>query len=109
MTPRLGTSQKPLSWRRSKPYVVFKAGGTASGKSTLARRLAARLDGVHMQTSTGLRLATAVHYSIDQYYHPQGPGGQGVSQDEKARLLADGLNLDHPNAFDFESISDPAF
>lgn len=58
------------------PLVLGIAGGTASGKTTLARALAARL---------GDRCVLVSH---DRYYHPRGPG------DPTRR------NYDHPDALD---------
>ncbi len=65
-----------------KPLIIGVAGGTGSGKSTFARKVADALD------------ATSVAFvDMDAYYHNY----DHLSIDER-RLI----NWDHPNAFDWE-------
>src|SRR5687768_17252219 len=65
-----------------KPLIIGVAGGTGSGKSTFARKVAAALDAV-----------SVAFVDMDAYYNNYGH----LSIDERRRI-----NWDHPNAFDWE-------
>jgi uridine kinase len=65
-----------------KPLIIGIAGGTGSGKSTVARKVADALDA-----------ATVAFIDMDAYYHNYAH----LSIDERRRI-----NWDHPNAFDWE-------
>jgi uridine kinase len=64
----------------SRPLIIGIAGGTGSGKTTVARRVAAAIEG-----------ASVAFVEMDAYYHNH----VGKSMDELHRL-----NWDHPDAFD---------
>jgi uridine kinase len=65
-----------------KPLVIGIAGGTGSGKSTVARKVAAALGS-----------ASVAFIDMDSYYHNYAH----LSLEERRRI-----NWDHPNAFDWE-------
>jgi uridine kinase len=65
-----------------KPLIIGVAGGTGSGKSTFARKVAAALDA-----------SSVAFVDMDAYYNNYGH----LSIDERRRI-----NWDHPNAFDWE-------
>lgn len=64
----------------SHPLIIGIAGGTGSGKTTVARRVAAAIEG-----------ASVAFVEMDSYYHNHA----GLSMEELHRL-----NWDHPDAFD---------
>src|SRR5437016_4582837 len=65
-----------------KPFIIGIAGGTGSGKSTVARKVAAALD------------ADSVAFiDMDAYYNDYAH----LSMDERRHI-----NWDHPNAFDWD-------
>ncbi len=64
----------------SHPLIIGIAGGTGSGKTTVARRVAAAIEG-----------ASVAFVEMDSYYHNH----TGKSMEELHRL-----NWDHPDAFD---------
>jgi len=65
-----------------KPLIVGIAGGTGSGKSTVARKVASALEA-----------SSVAFIDMDAYYHNYAH----LSMDERRRI-----NWDHPNAFDWE-------
>lgn len=65
-----------------KPLIIGVAGGTGSGKSTFARKVAAALDA-----------ASIAFIDMDAYYHHYAH----LSLDERRKI-----NWDHPNAFDWD-------
>ena len=65
-----------------KPLIIGVAGGTGSGKSTFARKVAAALDA-----------SSVAFIDMDAYYNSYAH----LSLDERRRI-----NWDHPNAFDWE-------
>ena len=65
-----------------KPLIIGIAGGTGSGKSTVARKVAAALDA-----------SSVAFIDMDAYYCNYAH----LSMDERRRI-----NWDHPNAFDWE-------
>ena len=65
-----------------KPLVIGVAGGTGSGKSTFARKVAAALDA-----------SSVAFVDMDAYYNDY----SHLSIDERRRI-----NWDHPNAFDWD-------
>jgi uridine kinase len=65
-----------------KPLIIGVAGGTGSGKSTFARKVAAALDA-----------ASVAFIDMDAYYNNY----DHLSIDERRRI-----NWDHPDAFDWE-------
>ncbi|MCU0626730.1 MAG: uridine kinase [Gemmatimonadaceae bacterium] len=64
----------------SRPLIIGIAGGTGSGKSTVARRVAAAIEG-----------ASVAFLEMDSYYRSHA----GLTMEELHRL-----NWDHPDAFD---------
>jgi uridine kinase len=67
-----------------KPLVIGIAGGSGSGKSTVARNVAASLDG-----------ASVAFIDMDAYYLDRGR----LPLEERKRI-----NWDHPNAFDWDHL-----
>jgi uridine kinase len=65
----------------TEPFVVGVAGGTGAGKTTLARRVAARLD------------APVTRVALDDYYEAR----PDLSAEERRQI-----NYDHPAAFDWD-------
>jgi len=65
-----------------KPLIIGIAGGTGSGKSTVARKVASALDA-----------SSVAFIDMDAYYHNYAH----LTIDERRRI-----NWDHPNAFDWE-------
>jgi uridine kinase len=65
-----------------KPLIIGIAGGTGSGKSTVARKVAAALDA-----------ASVAFIDMDAYYNDY----SHLPMEERRRI-----NWDHPNAFDWE-------
>ena len=65
-----------------KPLIIGIAGGTGSGKSTVARKVATPLEG-----------CSVAFIDMDAYYHNYAH----LSMDERRRI-----NWDHPNAFDWD-------
>ena len=65
-----------------KPLIIGVAGGTGSGKSTFARKVAAALDA-----------SSVAFIDMDAYYNDY----RHLSIDERRQI-----NWDHPNAFDWE-------
>jgi uridine kinase len=65
-----------------KPLLIGIAGGSGSGKSTVARNVAAALGA-----------ASVAFIDMDAYYH----GASHLSVDERRRI-----NFDHPNAIDWD-------
>lgn len=65
-----------------KPLIIGVAGGTGSGKSTFARKVADALDA-----------SSVAFIDMDAYYHHYAH----LSLDERRKI-----NWDHPNAFDWE-------
>jgi len=65
-----------------KPLIIGIAGGTGSGKSTVARKVAEALD-----------IPSVAFIDMDAYYHNYAH----LSMDERRRI-----NWDHPNSFDWE-------
>ena len=74
----------------SKPLVIGIAGGTGSGKSTVARRVAEAL-------TAGGAAASVAFVDMDAYYRHFGD----LSMDERRRV-----NWDHPDAFDLDLFVD---
>ena len=76
-------------WRReltrTRPFVLGVAGGTGSGKTTVAERLAGELG------TASLALLTLDAYYLDRPYQPSPP--------PSGERLA--INYDHPDAFDW--------
>lgn len=69
-----------------KPLIIGVAGGTGSGKSTFARKVAAALDA-----------ASVAFIDMDAYYHHYAH----LSLDERRKI-----NWDHPEAFDWDLLLD---
>src|SRR3954468_4629848 len=69
-----------------KPLMIGIAGGTGSGKSTVARKVADALDA-----------ASVAFIDMDAYYHNYAH----LPMDERRRI-----NWDHPNAFDWNLLHD---
>ena len=65
-----------------KPLLIGIAGGSRSGKSTVARNVAAALGG-----------ASVAFMDMDAYYH----GASHLSMEERRKI-----NFDHPNAIDWD-------
>jgi len=65
-----------------KPLIIGIAGGTGSGKSTVARKVADSLD-----------VGSVAFIDMDAYYHNYAH----LSMDERRRI-----NWDHPNSFDWD-------
>jgi uridine kinase len=75
---------------QAKPLIIGIAGGTGSGKSTVARRVAEAL-------TTGERGASVAFIDMDAYYK----NFASLSFDERRRI-----NWDHPDAFDIDLFVD---
>ena len=69
-------------WHRMKPLIIGVAGGTGSGKSTFARKVAAALDA-----------SSVAFVDMDAYYHNYAH----LPMEERRHI-----NWDHPNAFDWD-------
>ena len=70
-----------------KPLIIGVAGGTGSGKSTFARKVADALDA-----------SSVAFIDMDAYYHHYAH----LSLDDRRKI-----NWDHPNAFDWELLLAP--
>jgi uridine kinase len=82
MAPVMPRVQLSASMTPSKPLLIGIAGGSGSGKSTVARNVAAALS------------ATSVAFiDMDAYYH----GNSHLTMEERRRI-----NFDHPDAIDWE-------
>jgi uridine kinase len=71
--------------RKGRPFLLGIAGGSASGKTTLARTLVERVGEEN-----------AIVVSLDSYYHCR----KHIPMPERARQ-----NFDHPDAFEFELLA----
>ena len=79
---------RPLAWciMRDRPFILAIAGGTGSGKTTVARRLADALDPSHFAL-----------VKLDSYYRDR----TDLTLAERAEI-----NYDHPDAFDWQLLRD---
>jgi uridine kinase len=74
--------RRSLSFQAMKPLIIGIAGGTGSGKSTVARKVADALD-----------TSSVAFLDMDAYYHNYAH----LPMEERRRI-----NWDHPNSFDWE-------
>ncbi|KAI6187228.1 Uridine kinase [Aphelenchoides besseyi] len=70
------------------PYVIGICGGSASGKTTVARRIIEQL---------GMPWVTVL--SLDSFYNI-------LNEEQKERAARAAYNFDHPDAFDFDLLSE---
>ncbi|KAI6214188.1 Uridine kinase [Aphelenchoides besseyi] len=70
------------------PYVIGICGGSASGKTTVARRIIEQL---------GMPWVTVL--SLDSFYNI-------LNEEQKERAARSAYNFDHPDAFDFDLLSE---
>jgi uridine kinase len=71
---------------RKRPYLIGVAGGSNSGKTTIAERLAALMGGEHLSL-----------IRLDSYY---------ISRTDEPIEVRAAANYDHPDAFDWELLND---
>ncbi len=72
--------------RPRRPYLIGVAGGSNSGKTTIAERLAELMDGEHLSL-----------IRLDSYY---------ISRTDEPIEVRAAANYDHPDAFDWELLND---
>jgi uridine kinase len=75
-----------LEPRPRRPYLIGVAGGSNSGKTTIAERLAELMDGEHLSL-----------IRLDSYY---------ISRTDEPIEVRAAANYDHPDAFDWELLND---
>jgi uridine kinase len=86
VTDERGVAERGVGASGMKPLIIGIAGGTGSGKSTVARRVA-----------EALRAASVAFIDMDAYYK----NFAHLPLDERRRI-----NWDHPDAFDFDLFVD---
>ncbi|XP_031626074.1 uridine-cytidine kinase isoform X2 [Contarinia nasturtii] len=83
----------PSNLEPKTPFLIGVAGGTASGKSTVCKRIMEQLG----QSELGQAERQVVSISQDSFYRQLGPA-------ERAKAEKGLFNFDHPSAFDEEHL-----